>query len=372
MVCLELVMTRDFKVIQFSNNLEIRLGGPPMVVLGIQSCLNSNFNQHLVIFGKSDFSLPNSTNISTVKNNHYGFFWGLLPKAIRKLITEADLLILHEIYLYSNLWVIFFAKNKKILMMPHGTFEIYQQQRSRIKKFVFDFIVKLVSRNCEISFIVATDTEQIGISSKFPDQLIFTVGIGVTTPKDLVRKSSSAGQLLCLSRIAEKKRIDVCIEAISLLKTKGNQDYSLSIAGEGDESLKNQLVHQAKELGVSNNVNFLGLLREDKKWKAIEKSSILLLPSMNENFAISVAECISAGVPVIVSKNVALHTFVEKHKCGIVISDISDKELVRAVKEIENDFSNFVANCNLATPELTWESVGNRWVKVIEGLLSIK
>ena len=365
-------MAKDFKVIQFSNNLEVRLGGPPTVVVGIQSYLNSEFNHHLVIFGKSDFMLPNSSNIPTVKNNHYGFFWGILPKAIRRLITEADLLIMHKIYLYSNLWVIFLAKNKKILMMPHGTFEIYQQQQSRIKKFVFDFIFKLVSRNCQISFIVATDSEQIGVSSKFPHLSIFTVGIGVSTPNDLIRKTSSNGGLLCLSRIAEKKRIDVCIEAISLLKTMGDEHYSLSIAGEGDESLKNQLVNHAEKLGVSSNVNFLGLLLEDKKWKAIQNSSILLLPSMNENFAISVAECISAGVPVIVSKNVALYEFVEKYKCGIVVSDICDKELVRAIKEIENEFSVFVRNCNLAAPELTWETIGRKWVEVIDNLLSIK
>jgi glycosyltransferase involved in cell wall biosynthesis len=365
-------MAKDFKVLQFSNNLEVRLGGPPMVVLGIQSHLNAEFDHQLVIFGKSDFVLPNSTNIPTVKNNHYGFFWGILPKAIRRLITEADLLIMHEFYLYSNLWVIFLAKNKKVLMMPHGTFEIYQQQRSRIKKFVFDFIFKLVSRNCEISFIVATASEKMGVSSKFPRLSISTVGIGVSTPKDLVRKTSSNHELLCLSRIAEKKRIDICIESISLLQTMGSKHYSLSIAGEGDDTLKNQLVNYAEKLGVSSSVNFLGLLLEEEKWKAIENSSILLLPSMNENFAISVAECISAGVPVIVSKNVALHAFVEKHKCGIVVSDISDKELVKAIKEIENEFSIFVSNCNLAAPELSWESIGRKWVDVINDFLSIK
>lgn len=365
-------MAKESKILQFSNNLEVRLGGPPMVVLGIHPYLETRFNHNLVIFGKSDFLFPNVINIPTVNNNHYGFFWGVLPKKIRKLIAEADLLILHGIYLYSNLWVMFLAKNKDILVMPHGTFEIYQQQKSRIRKFIFDLIFKFISRNCRISFIVATESEKLGVSSKFPEQSISTVGIGVNTPKNLKRKTSFNGELLCLSRIAQKKRIDVCIEAISLLKSNGKIDYSLNIAGEGDESLKNQLISHMEKLGVSSQVNFLGLLLEDKKWKAIESASVLLLPSMNENFAISVAECISAGVPVIVSRNVALHTFVEKHKCGIVISDISDKELVRAVNEIEREFSIFVENCNKAASDLTWDSVGGRWVDIINESLRTK
>lgn len=365
-------MTNNLKVVQFSNNLEVRLGGPPMVVAGIQSHFNSTYDHHLVIFGKSDFVFSNSTNIPTFKNNHYGFFWGVIPKSIRILIKEADVLILHEFYLYSNLLVIFLARKKKILIMPHGTFEIYQQQQSRIKKFVFDCIFKFFSRNSLISFIVATDSEKVGVCRKFPNLSITTVGIGVSVPTDLIKKTSFNGELLCLSRIAEKKRIDVCIETISLLKAIDEKYYSLSIAGEGDESLKNDLIKYAVKLGVSKEVNFLGLLIEDKKWKTIQNSSVLLLPSMNENFAISVAECVSAGIPVIVSKNVALHEFVDKHKCGIVISDIADTELVRAIKEIEKDFSKFVLNCYQAAPELTWEAVGRKWLKVIDDLGSLR
>jgi glycosyltransferase involved in cell wall biosynthesis len=233
-------------------------------------------------------------------------------------------------------------------------------------------VFKFISRNCDITYIVATESEKLGVLNKFPDQTVSTVGIGVKTPQNLSRKTTFNGVLLCLSRITEKKRIDVCIEAISLLKSIGKEDYSLSIAGEGENLLKNQLINLAENLGVSSQVNFLGLLLEERKWQAIENSSILLLPSMNENFAISVAECISAGVPVIVSRNVALHVFVEKYRCGVVISNISDRELARAINEIENEFSFFVENCNKAASELTWDTVGRNWVEVIDELLRTK
>lgn len=358
-------MSKKLKVIVVSNNLELRLGGPPAVVTGINKRLNSEFDHHLVVFGKSEYSFQNSTIIPTVRNNHYGFFWGVIPRQIRKLITGADLIILHEIYLYSNLLILIIAKHKQIVFMPHGTFEIFQQQKSRIKKFLFDLIFKLISRKREIKYIVATDTEQVGVKAKYPKRQVFTVGIGVDAPKEISNRKFSNGNLLCLSRISEKKRIDVCIDALCLLKNMSANVYTLNIAGNGDKTLTSRLVNQSKKLSEPTSVHFLGLLDEDEKWRVIQDSSILLLPSMNENFAISVAECISAGVPVIVSRNVALHVFVEKYNCGIVIETVSDQDVARAVIEVERNFSYFVSNCIFASPLLDWESVSSSWVETI-------
>jgi hypothetical protein len=133
-------MDHKIKLLQFSNNLEVRLGGPPAVVTGILSVLNSKFDHNLVVFGKIDQDIPNVVQVKTFMNNKYGFFWGAIPSRIRTLIKAADTILIHEIYSYSNLLILLSAKNKKIILMPHGTFEIYQQNKSRLRKYLFDVI----------------------------------------------------------------------------------------------------------------------------------------------------------------------------------------------------------------------------------------
>lgn len=363
-------MNHKIKVLQVCNNIEVRFGGPSAVVTGIQGAFERKFDHQLVVFGKIDQILPKVIQVKTVRNNHYGFFWGAIPARIREFIKAADIILIHQIYAYSTLLILLSAKKKKIIFMPHGTFEIYQQNKSRIRKYVFDAILEFLARNCEISYIVATESEQFGVISKFPSRQVSTVGIGVDVPVTIHPKKVSNSSLLCLSRITEKKRIDICLGALSHLNLDSDNSYVLNIAGQGDELLKSKLIKLAETLKVSSEVNFLGLLVGNEKWKAINDASILLLPSMNENFAISVAECISVGVPVVVSKNVALHTFVKKFNCGIVINELTDKEVSSAVKIIEKNYKNYVNNCISASEYLSWNSVTPKWIDVLESKIA--
>jgi glycosyltransferase involved in cell wall biosynthesis len=255
--------------------------------------------------------------------------------------------------------------------MPHGTFEMYQQKKSPVRKFFFDFIFNFFARKNDLSFFVASNSEMAGVLTKYPKANVTTVGIGVDRPLIVNLKNESNGKLLCLSRIAEKKRIDICIDALHLLRQQGSGNYSLGIAGEGDELLKSKLTAQAESLNVLTDLTFMGLLNGVEKWQAIADSSILLLPSMNENFAISVAECISAGLPVIVSEHVALHDFVQKYGCGVVIDSLSPENVLKAIKEIESSYSYYVDNCFSSSRLLSWDEVGEKWSEAIHEVLDL-
>jgi glycosyltransferase involved in cell wall biosynthesis len=365
-------MATRARIFQATNNLEARFGGPPFVVKGIQDTLDKDFSHNLIVFGETDFRNSNSINIPTFLNNHYGFFLGFLPREVKNMIKASDLILLHGFYLYSNLMILFQCRDKKIALMPHGTFEIFQQKKSPMRKFIFDCVFNFLIRKNSLRIFVASDSEIAGAQIKFPTTQITVVGIGVENPPMINLKKKSNGKLLCLSRITEKKRIDLCIKALELLRQQESGNQRLEIAGEGSELLKSKLIAQAKSLNVLTFLTFSGLLKDLEKWQAITDSSILLLPSMNENFAISVAECISAGVPVIVSKNVALHEFVQEFDCGVVIDNLSPENVFRATLKIESNYSTYVNNCLRNSYLLSWERVSRNWSKAIFEVIGSK
>jgi glycosyltransferase involved in cell wall biosynthesis len=59
--------------------------------------------------------------------------------------------------------------------------------------------------------------------------------------------------------------------------------------------------HLADELHLKR-IEFVGLLKGEQKWRAYQDADLFVLPTYSENFGMTVAEALAAGVPAIVSK----------------------------------------------------------------------
>jgi glycosyltransferase involved in cell wall biosynthesis len=120
--------------------------------------------------------------------------------------------------------------------------------------------------------------------------------------------------IIFLSRIHPKKGIDLLMEAISLLSSKP----VLQIAGSGEEKYIQKLKQKANDLGIANNVQWLGWQDRDEKFSTLMKADLFALTSYNENFGNVVIEALHSGVPVLVSENTGLSEFVLKQNAGWV------------------------------------------------------
>jgi glycosyltransferase involved in cell wall biosynthesis len=66
-------------------------------------------------------------------------------------------------------------------------------------------------------------------------------------------------------------------------------------------------------------------------------SSVFALPSLQENFAIAVAEAMHAGLPVIVSSAVNLAPIIAAEDAGLIIKPGDTQELVAALRTVLSD-----------------------------------
>src|SRR5262249_16716737 len=104
--------------------------------------------------------------------------------------------------------------------------------------------------------------------------------------------------ILFLSRIHEKKGLDVLINAFATLRDKHAQ---LVIAGTGDAGYVTQMQQLAEQRGVAARTHFVGVVQGQAKITLFRRAQMLVLPSSQENFGIVVAEALACETPVLLT-----------------------------------------------------------------------
>ena len=158
-------------------------------------------------------------------------------------------------------------------------------------------------------------------------------------------------RIVQVSRLFHKvKGQDVLINAIALLRDKGYTNISVDFIGEGDS--KDFLENLAKELNLGK-VSFLGTKSVEYISEHLCDYDLFVQPSRHEGFGLTVAEAMTACIPVVVSNCPGLLEVVGEGRYSQVfengnVEDCAAKieDIIKANKEIiqkrVNNASKFV------------------------------
>lgn len=125
--------------------------------------------------------------------------------------------------------------------------------------------------------------------------------------------------LLYVGRLTKSKNVDVIIEAVSL--TKNRENICLVCIGEGE--CKDELLKKAQLNKV--NVEFTGAIQHNQLFKYYQKAHLFLLMSQAEGQSKVLIEALSAGLPVVVSKEAAIGLGIQGNEIGVVTAIDANK-----------------------------------------------
>jgi len=297
--------------------------------------------------------------------------WQSSPHLIPWLLGNLhrfDVVIIHGLWLYHGFAVrkafeAYKRKNAlnvsasvpKLYMVPHGMLDPYFQKAKgrKIKAFRNWLYWKLIESKivnnvegilftCEAELLLARETFR-----PYKPKNEINVGYGIAAPpafknsfiqafKEKCIGLNDGGYLLFLSRIHEKKGVDLLIEAYASWlesirnngtenskKFSGNVLPKLVIAGPGLESVYGQKLCRivSENEVLKRSVFFPGMLSGNAKWGAFYGCDTFILPSHQENFGIAVAEALACGKPVLISNQVNIWKEIESGGAGIVEPD---------------------------------------------------
>jgi glycosyltransferase involved in cell wall biosynthesis len=118
---------------------------------------------------------------------------------------------------------------------------------------------------------------------------------------------------LSLGRIHPKKGLEILLRAWARLEPD-RPGWRLRIVGPSEAGHDAVLKSLARELRLSR-VSIEGAVYGDAKNGIYTTAGVFVLPTLNDNFAITVAEALASGIPVIATKGAPWSGLVEE-RCG--------------------------------------------------------
>ena len=111
-----------------------------------------------------------------------------------------------------------------------------------------------------------------------------------------VKRSAHGVRLLYVGRLMECKGIDIALHAVRLLKVS-HPDVHFTIVGAGPE--KSNLQKRARELGLSEIVEWTGWLSQCAVQDRYRTADVFLFPGLRDSGAMVVLEAMAHGLPVV-------------------------------------------------------------------------
>ena len=377
------------KLLSVSGPLHKEFGGPPMAVTGICTSLAKlghqisvlvcgqsvqDYQSNSVFFNKLISSGVQTKVIHRKNVNKYGALLRLHEiKSIWNMISEADVIVLHQIYelQFIGIYPILILLKKPYVVMPHGTLTTYQRKQHKIRKALFYPLTYLLLRSSNGIF-VATEFEKRQLPS-FLENKGSIVGLGIETQNPKIRNSINYSQnfnLLFMGRITKKKRLDIALQAFALASKKSELKMKFIVCGSGEETEVAQIKQLVRDLQIENDVEFCGWVDSYEKERTFLQSDCFILTSEDENFAIAAAEALAYGVPCILSSNVALASLVRKYGAGVVFAELLPNIVATSITNLAGQDKVVVMNSALsAASELSWQSIALKWEESIVRIL---
>ena len=132
--------------------------------------------------------------------------------------------------------------------------------------------------------------------------LAISCGIEASKFANATPTSNKHPRILFLGRLDYEKHIHNLLSAVA--KLPANLNTQVEIVGDGGE--RAALEAQARELGIADQVKFLGHISEDELPKAYERATLFAMPSIAELQSIATMEAMASGRPVVAADAMAL------------------------------------------------------------------
>lgn len=141
--------------------------------------------------------------------------------------------------------------------------------------------------------------------------------------------------ILCVGRLTYQKAYDILLRAFSIV-VKNIPEWNLVVIGKGE--LEVELKNLADDLGISNNISWIGEVNDPYQY--YQKASIFSLASRYEGTSNAMLEAMSIGIPVIVSSTSSgCLEYVENEITGLVFPNEDYESLAQSILRLIQDFS---------------------------------
>ena len=294
-------------ILHVTSGISLSSGGPTRSVKGLCRALASNGIDIslLVLRGKDPFENPCGV------------------KVIRGLSNCPDLSCFDVVHLHG-LWNWQLHKvaqrcqksHVPYIVSPRGMLDPWALSVKKWKKRLAMFLYQRSDLRHAAAFHVTAALEEKSVRMQGLKQPVISAPNGVDLPTGLpkvkVRSEGEQRTAIFLSRLHPGKGLLTLAEAWARVKPQG---WLMKVVGPDSYGHKVEVIAKLDELGIREQWKFVDMLDDVEKWKAYRTADLLVHPSVSENFGITIAEGLAAGLPAIATKGTPWKD-IEDYRCG--------------------------------------------------------
>jgi len=277
------------------------------------------------------------------------YFSNELVRAIKKSISDYDIVHVHEYRSYISLVVNYYANKHKLplILQTHG--QLPRTGSWKRLKWIYDILfgyrlLRTASRVIALSKVEAEQYRSMGV----PEEKIAIIpnGVDLSEYDNLLSKGEFKKRfnipedkkiILYLGRIHRIKGIDFLVKAYAYLKRKMNCNDAILVIAGPDDGYLNEVKSLTYDLSVSDSILFTGPLYGKDKLEAYVDADVYVLPSRYETFPIVVLEAYACGKPVIASGVGGLKDLVVNGETGLLFETGNHIQLAEKILYLLNN-----------------------------------
>ena len=240
---------------------------------------------------------------------------------LKQNVSGYELAHIHAVFNHSSLAAARECRKQRVpyVIRPLGTLDPWSLKQKSLRKRLFWSLAGESMLSGAAAVHYTSRAEQTATEDLLGVNHGQVIPLGIEAIGDSMNGGlgdrSLSPYVLVLSRLHPKKGLDVLIDAFVALAQRAEFDrWRLVIAGDGPTDHVNLL--KRKAAAVQDRIVFTGWLDGERKEQMLQNSSLLALPSYQENFGLCVMEALARSVPVLLSPHVNLADEIEAANAG--------------------------------------------------------
>jgi glycosyltransferase involved in cell wall biosynthesis len=194
----------------------------------------------------------------------------------------------------------------------------------------------------------------------------------VGRPEGSERPAGSSRQILSVAAFEEKKGLDVLLDAFALC-LRQDSNLRLKLVGQ-KQAAYGALVEQARSLGLSDRVEFLLDVPNERVLEMMAEADVFVLPSRIEPFGIVLLEAGSVGLPIVATNVGGIPEIVTSGEHGLLVASNDAAALGSAIlqtlREPEASRERAARMRERVASEFSWAAVLDKYEAILSSLES--
>ena len=210
----------------------------------------------------------------------------------------------------------------------HGSVEFYNVDK-------YALVAKLEQARFAVAISDFGRSQLMRLSGRerWPHQYVVRCGVdlAVYAPPAERASSATAAEILFVGRLLHGKGLALLFDAIAELRRRG-LNVTATIVGDGPA--RGEAEHDARRLGLSEHVNFLGSVGQDEIREYYARADIFCLPSFAEGIPVVAMEAMAMELPVVSTRIMGIPELVEDGTHGLLVAPGRTDTLTEALERL--------------------------------------